>query len=500
MMVKRGGRGIEELPMTIRITQGDALSALRMMDGESVDSIVTDPPYGLSKEPDMAEVLTHWLRGDDYVHSGSGFMGKKWDSFVPGPSVWRECLRVLKPGGHLLCFAGTRTVDLMGISIRLAGFEIRDQMQWLYGTGFPKSMDVSKAIDKAAGVEREVISEGSPVKRMIPGADQDKTGSWIKDNGRVFVPSVTAPGTDEAKLWEGWGTALKPGHEPIIVARKPLIVTVAANVLAHGVGGINIDGCRVGYQNEGDKRLETRGVHVGKAYQHPGGDAFKKEVNRVAAVNHQGRWPANVILTHSDDCVETGSREVKGDSRSGIEIGGKRGNGFFDVGADSGDPEPNADVYGNETIYECVGDCPIKVLDGQSGGASRFFYTSKASTKERGAGLEGKNVHPTVKPIDLMRYLVRLVTPPNGLVLDPFLGSGTTAIASRLEGFDCIGVEMDADYCDIATARIKHWCEVDVELLVHEPTVEIPDPQAECNEDPPCDWEKPVDLPLRNFE
>src|SRR5690606_29866041 len=189
--------------------EGDCLDVMRQLPENSVDAVVTDPPYGLSREPDIEEVLRHWLAGDDYEHRGGGFMGKTWDSFVPGPAVWREVFRVLKPGGHILCFAGTRTVDLMGISLRLVGFEIRDCLQWLYGSGFPKSLDVSKAIDKKFGAERVVIAEGKPVKRMIPGADQNKTGSWIKDNGRIFVPTVTAPATPEAKKWEGWGTALK---------------------------------------------------------------------------------------------------------------------------------------------------------------------------------------------------------------------------------------------------------------------------------------------------
>lgn len=357
------------------IIVGDCLEMMRTMREASVDAIVTDPPYGLSSIPDIAEVLRHWLAGDDYTHTGGGFMGKTWDSFVPGPSVWKEVFRVLKPGGHALIFAGSRTVDIMGMAVRLAGFEIRDQAQWLYGSGFPKSLNVG----------------------------------------------------------EGRGTALKPAHEPIILARKPLIGTVAANVLEYGTGAINIDACRIG----GVKR----------------------------------RWPANTILSHSDECVLVGERKVKANGA---------------IGADTAPETVEA--------WECVDGCPVKILDEQSGnlggGASRFFYCAKTAASEREAGLEhfskksagemtdrkdgsdglkspragagrtsgGRaNVHPTVKPISLMRYLCRLIAPPNGLIIDPFAGSGTTGCAAALEGFDFIGFEKEVEYAEIAKARIAHW-------------------------------------------
>jgi len=212
---------------------GDCLEILRTLPDNSVDSIVTDPPYGLSKEPDMAEVLRHWLAGDDYQHKGGGFMGKTWDSFVPGPAVWRECLRVLKPGGHLLAFFGTRTQDIGTLAIRLSGFEIRDSIAWVYGSGFPKSMDVSKAIDKAAGAKREVIG-ANPNHRAVSGVAY--AGTYA--GGNTGAADITGPATEAARQWQGWGTALKPALEPITVARKPLAKghTVAANVLAHGTG------------------------------------------------------------------------------------------------------------------------------------------------------------------------------------------------------------------------------------------------------------------------
>src|SRR5690606_11089525 len=217
---------------TWELYEGDCLEVLRELPSESVDAVVTDPPYGLSREPDIEEVLRHWLAGDDYKHRGGGFMGKTWDSFVPGPAVWREVFRVVKPGGHILCFAGTRTVDLMGISLRLGGFEIRDCLQWLYGYGFPKSLDVSKAIDTMLGAERKIAglkpytNDGS-----IRGNSYNKGGY-----DRVQLP-ITVPATPEAKQWEGWGTALKPAVEPLILARKPLSeATVAENVLKWGTG------------------------------------------------------------------------------------------------------------------------------------------------------------------------------------------------------------------------------------------------------------------------
>lgn len=218
----------------------DCLLGMRTcLADNSIDAVVTDPPYGLSKEPDMMEVMKHWMNGDDYVHTGGGFMGKSWDSFVPGPSIWKEVFRVLKPGGHLLAFFGSRTYDLGTLAIRLAGFEIRDQIMWVYGSGFPKSLDVSKAIDKAAGVEREVI--GTQIRKNAPNGLVS-----IGRDSVEFERLITAPATDEAKQWSGWGTALKPAHEPICVARKPLSGTVAENVLTHSTGALNIDGCRIG--------------------------------------------------------------------------------------------------------------------------------------------------------------------------------------------------------------------------------------------------------------
>ena len=333
--------------------QGDCLDRLRALPDASVDSVVTDPPYGLA------------------------FMGKRWDYDVPSVEVWAECLRVLKPGGHLLAFAGTRTQHRMAVRIEDAGFDIRDMIAWVYGSGFPKSLDVSKAIDKAAGVERVVVGKeknwGAATAADGKTAYGDYAGGW----------SVTAPATDAARQWQGWGTALKPALEPITVARKPLAGTVAANVLAHGTGGMNVDGCRIGDDVTVTARNGNSGAH----------GRYGKDDRIFTRENPPSRWPANFIH--------------------------------------DGSPEAT----------DLLGD------------AARFFYTAKTSKAERG----DNNHHPTVKPIDLMRYLCRLVTPPDGLVLDPFTGSGSTGCAAMLEGFRFYGIERESEYVAIATARIAHW-------------------------------------------
>lgn len=351
---------------TTTIYVGDCRDVLARLGDNSVDAIVTDPPYGLSKEPDMAEVLRHWMAGDDYKHSGNGFMGKSWDSFVPGPSVWRECLRVLKPGGHMLAFFGSRTYDLGVLAIRLAGFEIRDQIMWLYGSGFPKSKNL----------------------------DGD---------------------------WQGWGTALKPAHEPIVVARKPLDGTVAVNVLKWGTGAVNVDGCRVGYREKPKITDPKHAGHSHNAYGAPSGGG---------KLLPDSRWPANVIHDGSDEVLA--GFPVTGPSKA----------------APRGGTNPNPRDCGN-----CRSDGEIvKGHNDNGGSAARFFYCAKASKKDRDEG----NNHPTVKPTDLMRYLCRLVTPPGGTVLDPFMGSGSTGKAAICEGFSFIGIEMSEEYAEIARARIDH--------------------------------------------
>ena len=375
----------------MKLYHGDCLEELKKIPDNSVDSIVTDPPYGLSntKPAQVADVLRSWISGDTNVVPAKrgGFMGKDWDSFVPPPAVWEECYRVLKPGGHMAVFAGTRTQDLMGLSIRLAGFEIREQLNWIYGTGFPKSMDVSKAIDKAAGAEREVLSErpayGIGGKGILNGHSEGATAK------------VTAPATDEAKKWEGWGTALKPATEPIVLARKPLEGTVANNVLTHGTGGLNIDACRVGDD------VRPKGASTGEVLSE-NSSMSGPNTGRMVVGTVTGRFPANVLL---DEHAAEAMDEQNGTSS------------FFPV----------------------------------------FKYQAKAPKKERPVieKEDGTKVqHPTVKPVALMEWLVTLVTPANGVVLDPFAGSGTTLQAAINEGFDPIGVEQDVDYIQLINKRL----------------------------------------------
>jgi hypothetical protein len=347
-------------------------------------------------------------------------MGQKWDARVPGPPFWQAILRVCKPGATLLSFGGTRTSHRLACAIEDAGWEIRDGVCWLYGTGFPKSYDLSKAIDKAAGASRVVLSSGQPIKRMIPGADQDKTGSWIKDNGREFTPTVTAPTTAEARRWDGWGTALKPAWEPILLAQKPLEGTYAQNALRHGVAGLNIDGARIG--TDDGTRVRPPAKPTAATYAQ---DAWTQDPanRRPFDPVGQGRWPANLLLSHHPDCRQRGAQKVKGitggkkPNRSARRIYGKHQN-----------PERfnYADAAGIETVqsWDCHPDCPVGMLDQQSaaggmhsaeaarapvpshtqdfsvgggplrarpaagrigdtGGASRFFYCAKAPRKER---------------------------------------------------------------------------------------------------------------------
>jgi site-specific DNA-methyltransferase (adenine-specific) len=417
---------------------GGCLDVLKTLDAESIDAIVTDPPYGLA------------------------FMGKKWDYDAPSTDIWQECLRVLKPGGHLLAFAGTRTQHRMACRIEDAGFEIRDMIAWVYGSGFPKSLDVSKAIDKAAGAERDVV-----------GYSQGRSGPIHGGGQSVGSPDpITAPATPGAQQWAGWGTALKPALEPITLARKPLIGTVAENVLEHGTGAINVDGCRV----EAGPDYEAAGF--GPRYGHTSGNRAhgdsrpwiaQKIANGVAVKNSephtQGRWPANFIHDGSDEVVRLFPQSKSTGGQASVA------KGYGEFGGGSRVIEDRDPGFGD------------------SGSAARFFYCPKASKAEREAGLEEMesihrvngnkwtdqdyrvtngerpptaesgprtNHHPTVKPIDLMAYLCRLITPPSGTILDPFTGSGSTGVAALREGFKFIGIELNPEYAEIARKRIEN--------------------------------------------
>jgi DNA modification methylase len=381
-------------PWTIHT--GDCVEVLKTLGNASVDAVVTDPPYGLS------------------------FMGKRWDYDVPTVEVWAECLRVLKPGGHLLAFAGTRTQHRMAVRIEDAGFEIRDMIAWVYGSGFPKSLDVSKAIDKMAGAEREVL--GSRTKAGIGGSQTFAQDAWTQANRGMIELPITAPATDAARRWSGWGTALKPAMEPITVARKPLIGTVAQNVLAHGTGAINVDGGRVG--TGGGTRMVGGPNMLNKVYGRGMGGGETEECG--------GRWPANLIHDGSGEVLERFPEQAG--SFSTTPGSGKKGVTGWTKGSGKS--------TGGVTTH-----------DNTRGSAARFFYCAKASRTDRNDGDDNK--HPTVKPTDLMRYLCRLVTPLGGLILDPFMGSGSTGRGAILEGFRFIGIEREAEYVKIAEARIQ---------------------------------------------
>lgn len=548
--------------MTYKILHGNNLDILPTLPDNSVDSIVTDPPYEL------------------------GFMGKKWDSSGIAYSVelWQQCLRVLKPGGHLLSFGGTRTWHRVAVGIEDAGFEIRDSMAWLYGSGFPKSLDVSKAIDKQAtnnlnyqimdfvidiaakkGISKTELSNlflsknGKPtgwlynkashgqsltqeqfevlkdyldlpfeslyeIEREVigiktAGMGSGKTFGMLQAEGNNAGAEkeieITAPSTPEAQQWQGWGTALKPAFEPIVVARKPIEGTVANNVLKWGTGGLNIDGSRIG--------TETISTHNAPKGSFAGGEENRGS-DTSSYKTHTGRWPANVILGHTEHCSPTG-KTLKNKTSAG-----KRTATFGTQDTQSGgDGSGGWSGYEYETeVYACVDGCPVKLLDEQSGtssskaanrglrysgnhgglagqnkeykegtdgirgftdsgGASRFFYVAKASKRDRNEGLDelkdsvvgsysgnvandgnkigaqpdkpnqpAKNFHPTVKPTTLMEYLIKLVTPRGGVVLDPFTGSGSTGKAAILQGFDFIGIEMTEEYLPIIEGRLKH--------------------------------------------
>ena len=403
----------------------EVLAELAFFGDLQADSVVTDPPYHLQsivKRLGSANAAPITGGSDGrYARTANGFMGKQWDGgdIAFQPETWRLVYDVMKPGAHLLAFGGTRTFARMSVAIEDAGFEIRDTIMWVYGSGFPKSHDVSKGIDKAAGAEREVIGSkvGLPGYSMRANdtPDHRRNVLGVFDNAEVEC-AVTAPATDAARQWSGWGTALKPAVEPIILARKPLIGTVAANVLAHGTGALNIDGCRVpsegGKHREGkpsqDRRYTSAGATNIAALPGPrGGDPA-------------GRWPANLIHDGSDEVLAA----------------------FPAAPGQQGKASSNPDSPRTKSIYGELGraDDPM-VPRGDTGSAARFFYSAKASKADR-AGSK----HPTVKPLALMRYLCRLVTPPGGTVLDPFAGSGTTLQAAVDEGFAAFGIEREDEY------------------------------------------------------
>lgn len=422
------------------VYSGNNLDILPTLPDNSVDSIVCDPPYEL------------------------GFMGKSWDSSGIAYSVelWQECLRVLKPGGHLLAFGGTRTWHRLAVAIEDAGFEIRDNIAWLYGSGFPKSHNISKAIDKAAGVERTVVGQSNAVgMKSITKArvEQGYRKNLTVANERESI-DITVSATDDAKAWDGWGTALKPAHEPIVVARKPVIGTVAENVLKYGVGALNIDATRIGTE-----QTTTTIKDLSQAHGNQFGKAGIEYPKIGEKLNPPGRWPANIILDEYTATLLPESKATGSGKASGFRKGGGDGN--------------SVGLAGTKNAADGFSD---------SGSVSRFFYVAKANKRDRNEGLDGlpekrkkvsviqtigvanagdeqdgkqlsspsANFHPTVKPTALMQYLIRLVTPEGGTVLDPFTGSGSTGKAALLEGKHFIGIELTAEYLPIIEGRLTH--------------------------------------------
>jgi len=385
--------------MNKQLILGDCIEVLKTLPDNSIDSVVTDPPYHLTSvvkrfgKPGSAPAKD---KDGLFKRQSKGFMGQEWDGgdIAFRTEVWEECLRVLKPGGHLLAFSASRNYHRMGVAIEDAGFEIRDQLQWIYGSGFPKSHNIGKAVDKKLGNERKVVGENP--NHRTSSALYELGFQDGKGDGQI------TKGNSE---WEGWGTALKPAHEPIVMARKPLSEkTIVGNVLEWGTGGINIDESRI-------------------------------------PLNTDGRFPANIILSEeAAENLDQHTGALKGDSPNRKPRNGGHREKY--VGTDNNDKKQ--DVISDKTFTD------------SHLGASKFFYVAKPSKKEKDLGID-KNNHPTVKPIKLMEYLIKLVTPKGGTTLDPFMGSGTTGIAALTNGFNFIGIEMGEEYMDIAEQRINAW-------------------------------------------
>jgi site-specific DNA-methyltransferase (adenine-specific) len=443
------------------LLNGDCIEEMQKLidDGVQVDSVVTDPPYHLTSivkrfgKEDSAPAKF----GTDgaYARASKGFMGKEWDGgdIAFRPETWELALKLLKPGGHLLAFSASRNYHRMAVAIEDAGFEIRDQMMWLYGSGFPKSQNMGKAVDKKQGNDREVL--GTKITNVGMQGNNFKRGS---ESGEVEVTK----GNSE---WEGWGTALKPAHEPIVMARKPLSEkSIVDNVLKHGTGAINIDGCRVegndakypdtnpDFRDQGKKSKEAIGIDKLSFGQVQNAERTEKSVDTP-----EGRFPANVMHDGSDVIVNQ-----------------------FPEGAKGSTAPRKRDTVG---MFGMPNDATSEYAD--EGSAARFFYCPKTSKSERHGGLddhetsvgangnkwtdqdyrkgdtkpttERKNTHPTVKPVELMKYLCRLVTPKGGTVLDPFMGSGSTGMAAKDEGFDFIGIEKEEEYFKICESRINRF-------------------------------------------
>ena len=442
----------------MRLHNGDCLNILKMMieDEVFVDSIVTDPPYHLNSiverfGKDNSAPAQYGTDGA-FKRASTGFMGKEWDGgdIAFRQETWELCLKVLKPGGHLLAFSASRNYHRMAVAIEDAGFEIRDQIMWLYGSGFPKSMNIGKALDKKLGNERE--SFGTKLKK----AGDMRGGNYVKGGDYKSIEIEITKGNTE---WEGWGTALKPAHEPLVLARKPLSEkSVVDNVLKHRTGGINIDECRVegndakypdtnpDFRDQGRQSKENMGIDklsfgqtenvkrkkvVRKSRSddsvfNNGNSSFRAEGTLYADADPRGRFPSNVM--------HDGSGSIK-------ELFEDKSKYFYCAKTSKAERNQGLDNFIKKN----------KVFNGQSPNASKDMkgVEQKFTTKP------SANIHPTVKPIKLMKYLCRLITPKGGTILDPFMGSGSTGMAAKEENFEFVGIEKEEEYFNIATARIE---------------------------------------------
>ena len=402
---------------------GDCFDVLDTFPENSMDSVATDPPYHLTSIVErfgkQGSAPAQYGTDGAFARASRGFMGKEWDGgdIAFNPELWMKVYRVLKPGGHMVAFGGTRTYHRMAVAIEDAGFEIRDMINWVYGSGFPKSHDISKAIDKMNGMEREIVGS-----KTITGRRGDSFGYGPGEHQTRFNSgniSITSPASEEAKAWEGWGTALKPAQEPICLARKPLSEpTIAANVLKWGTGAISIDGCRIPIEERDN--IFAKNPHT---FNKGENWIFGEYQGVLEAYMPKARWPANFCHDGSDevlalfpDAKSTGLYPSSAKSKGRV-FGGCRSQG---------------------QIYD------------DSGSAARFFYTAKAGPLDRTG-----SKHPTVKPVSLMRWLARLVTPPNGTVLDMFAGTGTTGQAAMLEGFKSVLIEREKEYIEDIERRMK---------------------------------------------
>lgn len=429
----------------VRVFHGDSRAVLKAFPDATFDSVVCDPPYalvsivkrfgGANAAPVNNAGTKAGDKGDPYARAASGFMGQKWDTGETAfdPDFWREVMRVLKPGGHVIAASGTRTYHRLAVAIEDAGFEVRDMILWLYGAGFPKSLDVAKGIDKAAGRAGRTTEGASGKGTETVSAYDDGL------NVNFAARPQYEPESDAAIQWKGWGTALKPACEPWILARKPLAGTVAANVLQHGTGALNIDASRVGTGKD-------KGIWPISERRH---DDVTSTLPPTPTDTSKGRWPANVIVD--------GSEEVVG--------------AFPETGASSGRPRNNGDfksvAKGRNLPHVTHGH------DDAGGSAARFFYSAKADAADRCG-----SKHPTVKPVDLMAYLVRLVTPPGGLTLDPFAGSGTTGVGAMREGMRCVLIEREDSYVDDIVRKLA-WARGEGRLTTLEQArIDTPEKQA----------------------